>query len=155
MASSLAHVILSFLLHVLCLLVGPRALAAPIPSAVGEDAWSFFTIGDWGSGTSNQSAVAATMGAWGKRYNPQFIVALGDNFYENGVDSVDDPLWNTRYCSVYTDPALLDVPWYAILGNHDYYGGYADAQIEGREELAGLPILSLPHALAPACLASF
>jgi len=40
----------------------------------------------------------------------------GDNFYENGVDSVDDPLWNTRYCSVYTDPALLDVPWYAILG---------------------------------------
>jgi len=53
MASSLAHVILSFLLHVLCLLVGPRALAAPIPSAVGEDAWSFFTIGDWVGGFSS------------------------------------------------------------------------------------------------------
>lgn len=27
-----------------------------------------------------------------------------------------DPLWTSRYCSVYTDPSLLDIPWYAILG---------------------------------------
>lgn len=53
MVSSLAHIILSFLLHVLFLLVCPRALAAPIPSAVGEDAWSFFTIGDWVGGFSS------------------------------------------------------------------------------------------------------
>jgi hypothetical protein len=37
----------------------------------------FSVIETQGSGTRNQSAVAATMGAWGKRYNPQFIVALG------------------------------------------------------------------------------
>ena len=29
--------------------------------------------------------------------------------------STADPLWDERYCGVYTDPAL-DVPWFAILG---------------------------------------
>lgn len=48
----------------------------------------------------------------------------GDNIYEEGVESVTDPLWSSRYCSVYTDPSILDIPWYAILGNHDYYSGY-------------------------------
>ena len=56
------------------------------------------------------------MGAWGQRYHPHFVVALGDNIYEEGVMSVADPLWASRYCSVYTDPSILDVPWYAILG---------------------------------------
>lgn len=70
------------------------------------------------------------MGTWGNLYQPHFVVALGDNIYEEGVESVVDPLWTSRYCSVYTDPSLLDIPWYAILGNHDYYSGHSEAQIE-------------------------
>ncbi len=61
-------------------------------------------------------------------HHPQKI--QGDNIYEEGVTSVDDPLWDSRYCNVYTDPTLLDVPWYAILGNHDYYAGGEEFQIE-------------------------
>ncbi len=68
------------------------------------------------------------MSQWGAKVAPSFVVALGDNFYEFGVKSVTDPLWKTSFEDVYTDPSL-QVPWYAVLGNHDGYGN-PDAEIE-------------------------
>ena len=60
---------------------------------------------------------------------PDFFVALGDNFYNNGVTSDVDPLWKLYYRDLYTAPAT-QVPWYAVLGNHDYYGTHTpEAQI--------------------------
>ena len=54
---------------------------------------------------------------------------LGDNFYDSGVTSVTDPLWKTDYFNLYplSKPAL-QVPWYAIVGNHDYYNTQNTAQ---------------------------
>jgi tartrate-resistant acid phosphatase type 5 len=66
------------------------------------------------------AAAAAAMGA-------KFVLAVGDNFYNDGVASVDDPQWQTSFEKVYTAPSL-QVPWHAILGNHDYHGD-CDAQI--------------------------
>jgi len=89
----------------------------------------FFALGDWGrEGCQEQTAVARAMGNLGTTAKPEFVVALGDNFYETGVKSVSDPKWKTSFEDVYTAPAL-QVPWYAVLGNHDGYGN-PDAQIE-------------------------
>lgn len=51
---------------------------------------------------------------------PDFVLVLGDNIYENGADSPNDPAFNTFFHDVY--PILLhmqEVPYYVILGNHD------------------------------------
>jgi tartrate-resistant acid phosphatase type 5 len=101
--------------------------SAPIASPAGLN---FLVFGDWGrQGERDQVEVATQMAAAAKEINPRFIISVGDNFYENGVASVDDPQWQTSFEAVYRDPAL-QLPWYCILGNHDYHaGGSCDAQI--------------------------
>lgn len=47
---------------------------------------------------------------------------------DNGVTSVDDYQWYSTFTSVFT-ASSLQIPWYAILGNHDYKGN-PGAQIE-------------------------
>jgi len=50
------------------------------------------------------------------------VVLLGDNIYESGVSSVDDPQWLTKFEDPYRN---INVPFYAVLGNHDYGGNGA------------------------------
>lgn len=38
-----------------------------------------------------------------------------------GVQSIDDPGWNSNFENIYTAPALHNL-WYCALGNHDYQG---------------------------------
>ena len=40
-------------------------------------------------------------------------------YEETGVQNETDPLWSSAYKNVYTSPHL-QIPWYVILGNHDY-----------------------------------
>ena len=97
--------------------------------AKGSDTVNFLVFGDWGrNGEKDQADVAREMGVVAKKIDAQFILAVGDNFYEDGVASVDDPQWQSSFEQVYTAESL-QVPWYAILGNHDYRQN-ADAQIE-------------------------
>lgn len=49
---------------------------------------------------------------------------MGDNFYENGVTSVHDAHWTQTFENVYHHPSL-QVPWYSVLGNHDWRGRVA------------------------------
>jgi len=53
---------------------------------------------------------------------------MGDNFYDSGVKSADDPRFQETFESVYTDPSLMNMPYYVVLGNHDW-GGNTSAQI--------------------------
>ena len=43
---------------------------------------------------SNQTAVAAAMNSLAGAGGQQFIVSTGDNVYNNGLSSDDDPLWD-------------------------------------------------------------
>ncbi len=86
----------------------------------------FFTFGDWGSGSQDQKNVAAQTQKICMALGCDFGLFLGDNFYEQGVKNVEDPLWNTRYVSLYH---ALQVPLYAALGNHDWRGN-PQAEVE-------------------------
>jgi len=102
------------------------------PSLFAADAKSaglnFLVFGDWGrNGEQDQRDVAAQMAVAAKDMDAKFIISVGDNFYEDGVKSVDDPQWQTSFEKVYSAPSL-QVPWRAILGNHDYHAN-CDAQI--------------------------
>jgi len=92
------------------------------------DGLNFLVFGDWGrNGEQDQRDVATQMGITAKDMRAQFIISVGDNFYENGVTSVKDPQWQSSFEKVYDAPAF-QVPWHVILGNHDYHGN-CDAQI--------------------------
>ncbi|KAK9828494.1 hypothetical protein WJX72_000331 [[Myrmecia] bisecta] len=80
----------------------------------------FLVIGDWGrDGAENQTAVAKAMAKVADRLDPEFIISTGDNFYEHGLLSTDDPQFKTSFSDVYNAHSL-QVPWHVILGNHDY-----------------------------------
>ena len=54
----------------------------------------------------------------------------GDNFYYYGVKSTSDPMWENTFEQIYTQDSLM-VPWYGVLGNHDYgYNPTAQTQYE-------------------------
>jgi len=93
----------------------------------------FFTFGDWGSGSKIQHDVANIMNKLSDELSPQFVMALGDNFYELGVFSVEDKQWKENYRDVY-NASGMQVPFYAVLGNHDYYGFHPYSQIEYYKE---------------------
>jgi tartrate-resistant acid phosphatase type 5 len=108
----------------------PSSLQAAIAMETPEQAGglNFIVFGDWGrNGETDQMEVAAQMARAAKTTGAKFIVSVGDNFYEHGVTSVDDPQWQASFEKVYRD-AALQIPWQVILGNHDYHGN-CDAQL--------------------------
>ena len=90
---------------------------------------NFLIVGDWGrKGQKDQVEVAAQMGRAATRIGASFIISVGDNFYDDGVTSAEDPQFKISYEDIYTDPSL-QVPWWSVLGNHDYRGN-CQAQID-------------------------
>jgi acid phosphatase len=111
--------------------IAAAAAAAPFGSLKAQPtgAINFLAIGDWGRrGEPHQRGVAEEMGRLAAQIDSRFTLALGDNFYNAGVQSVDDPLWKESFEDVYTAPSLQH-RWYALLGNHDYKGN-PQAQID-------------------------
>lgn len=101
----------------------PRALSAT------DAPLAFLVVGDWGrDGASHQREVAAQMALTAERRDSRFVVSVGDNFYENGVQSTHDPQWRSSFEDVYVARSL-QIPWYVALGNHDYRG-VPQAQID-------------------------
>jgi acid phosphatase len=110
-------------------------LAAHLPQQDGDSVLRYFVIGDWGSiynttpvYAASQKAVASQMALFAQQFQPSFVISVGDNFYDYGVNSTEDPYWQHDFVDVYTDPAL-QIPWYMTLGNHDYMGS-VDVQLQ-------------------------
>ena len=99
-----------------------------LPLNKKSEALNFIVIGDWGRGGDyNQLDVADQMNRYSHDYDVDFVISTGDNFYVNGVISVDDPQWNSSFENVYHG-GMLQKDWYVVLGNHDYRGN-PDAEI--------------------------
>lgn len=95
------------------------ALSAAPPAAVAADADDtvrFLAFGDGGFGRPATQAVSRAMAQVCAARGCDFALMLGDNFYPSGVTRADDPQFETKFEQTY---ALLPVPVYAVLGNHD------------------------------------
>lgn len=116
----------------------PPFTVPPVQPGVAYE--RFIILGDFGTTVPNaasadelkyaadQKAVASAMAMRAKSDGLNFMITVGDNFYEDGVKSVDDPMFQSAFVDVYSGPAL-QVPTYASLGNHDHKGN-VQAQID-------------------------
>ena len=96
---------------------------------------NFLVMGDWGGSpskpytTRRERTTASGMNEVGGTINARFALALGDNFYYNGVADVNDPRFEETFESAFTGANLQGENFFRVLlGNHDHYGN-ASAQI--------------------------
>lgn len=83
---------------------------------------NFYLANDLGrNGYYDQKPIAELMGQMAETVDIECVVAAGDVHHFEGVRSVNDPLWMTNYELIYSHPELM-IPWYPILGNHEYRG---------------------------------
>lgn len=83
---------------------------------------NFYLANDLGrNGYYDQKTIAELMGQMAETVDIECVVAAGDVHHFEGVRSVNDPLWMTNYELIYSHPELM-IPWYPILGNHEYRG---------------------------------
>lgn len=94
----------------------PKPLPPPEPivPTVG-----IILVGDTGTGEPEQYAVGEAMKEWCDKQKCDFGLLLGDNIYEDGVDSKDDKQFYTKFERPYKD---LKFKFYPALGNHDAKG---------------------------------
>lgn len=99
-------------------------------SPMNNNVVHFVVIGDWGrEGQYNQTLVAQQMTQWCQQNGKcDFVVNVGDNFYDTGVIDIHDALFNKSFENIYTSKELKQIKWYSILGNHDYRSNI-DAQV--------------------------
>jgi tartrate-resistant acid phosphatase type 5 len=77
----------------------------------------FAALGDMGQGSTAQTQVAAAMDEKCEASGCDYIIGLGDNIYDSGVDSVDDTQFATKFETPYQN---IELDFWMLLGNHDY-----------------------------------
>jgi tartrate-resistant acid phosphatase type 5 len=93
----------------------------------------FLVVGDTGSGLKEQKEVAEAMAGYAAGHQDSnavnFVIMTGDNFYDKGVMSADDPQWRQKFEEMY-DPKRLPMPFLVVLGNHDWRYDHPEAEID-------------------------
>lgn len=94
--------------------------------------FSFLAFGDWGSEcvevleslATNICRACQPDDRDNRREQPSFVLALGDNFYLDGVTSHKDPRIAQEWISIFGSPSVYCKPkplkWFVAPGNHDY-----------------------------------
>jgi tartrate-resistant acid phosphatase type 5 len=106
---------------------------------------TFLVIGDWGrQGKYQDRQVGQAMGEVAQQSAASFVLSVGDNIYDSGLVNETDPWFEATFTDIYTHPVrllaemccaaplffltpfasqgLATLPWYTIMGNHEYYG---------------------------------
>lgn len=85
---------------------------------------TFLVVGDFGrDGFCCQRDVALEMARAASTLNADFAVNVGDAFYEYGLLSPEEEQVRTTFEDVYNVfPSLAKIPFYSVLGNHEYRG---------------------------------
>lgn len=76
-------------------------------------------VGDAGEANASSRKVAGVLGEVCAARGCDLVLWLGDNLYYRGMDSPEDP----RMDEVWATWDALDLPFYGVLGNHDYGHG--------------------------------
>jgi len=81
-----------------------------------------------------QKLVADVMNARAAESRPSFILNVGDSFYVGGIPvpcgsaaanpsiACDNGVFSDVFEDMYKGPGMDNVPWFSVLGNHDYGG---------------------------------
>lgn len=99
---------------------GPPIVAESASIQTAFDAINILVIGDFGEPNRYIEEVAALMNHVAVEKSPQFVIALGDNIYDVGCKTEDDPKFQTHWSDIFLKYESLRVPWKIALGNHDY-----------------------------------
>ncbi len=97
----------------------PRVYKIKEAAANKDGNLRFLVFGCHGDAKTKQKQVAELLekiAADPKQSPPDFILILGDNFYDDGVATADDPCFHSHFYTVYEK---LKIPCFVILGNHD------------------------------------
>lgn len=90
-----------------------------------DDTVRFVAFGDMGTGSLTQYQVAQAIQKKCKLSGCDFALTLGDNIYNDGVRSVNDAQFQSKFEKPYAE---LPFRFYMVLGNHDYRGS-VEAQL--------------------------
>lgn len=105
------------------------AAAEPAPSGTLH----FLAVGDFGSGSKYQFAVARAMVKYSESLGKPAagLLLLGDNFYGRMPGGVKSERWQTGFSQPYPGKNFPGPCW-AILGNHDYHDTPGNEQVQLR-----------------------
>lgn len=94
----------------------------------------FVAVGDTGRANQEQLDVAKAIADKCAKDGCDFVQLLGDNIYNDGIASAADPQMQSKFEDPYKG---IDLPFYVVLGNHDYGGGGSGAEFDkGQHEVA-------------------
>lgn len=114
-------------------MAGRNLPGAVVPS--DPAARHLFMFGDWGAlvvDPQQHVSTAMTAYAQARGIQPAAVMLLGDNFYGRLDGGVSSPRWQSQFEDMYPK-SRFDVPFYALLGNHDYIlepAGKMEAQLD-------------------------
>ena len=84
--------------------------------------------GDTGSGNESQSQVSKSMSGLIRQHRSiKAIIIVGDNIYESGCSSINDPQFITKFRKPYHK---IKKKFYLCLGNHDYGDQINNSQVQ-------------------------
>jgi len=92
-------------------------------------------LGDWGGmpyppyTTPFEFVTAKRIMQKAVQQQSDFLLALGDNFYFDGVTDEHDRRFKKTFENVFNEESFQRVPWFVVGGNHDHYGNIT-GQIE-------------------------
>jgi hypothetical protein len=92
----------------------------------GASRFTFAVVGDFGSGTSDETAVASLIESW----HPDFVLTVGDNAYPLGSKELLDRDIFRPYAAVMRESA-----WFPALGNHDVLADGGEPELEAFHSL--------------------
>lgn len=88
--------------------------------------FTFAVVGDFGSGTTDETAVASLVQSW----HPDFVLTVGDNAYPLGSKALLDPDIFRPYAAVMRESA-----WFPAVGNHDVEADDGKPELEAFHSL--------------------
>ncbi|MCE1197666.1 MAG: metallophosphoesterase [Marinilabiliales bacterium] len=95
----------------------PKPIEIPVPGG-----YHFFVLSDLGSTEGyKEDSMARTVNLLSGILKPVFVINQGDFFHDDGVKDTLDPRWKQQFENLY-NASSLNVSWYSIIGNHEYYG---------------------------------
>lgn len=95
----------------------PTPDPTPEPTPEPPPPVRFAVLGDQGEGNDEQYQVGDLLAQVCATDGCDFVLLLGDNFYDTGVEGTDDEQWQQKFELPYAD---VEAPFHPVIGNHDY-----------------------------------